>query len=353
MEERKIKDNSYETTVGAYKVCENVFKVARLGVFGGLILGAPNFAIVALAIAVLFNNAKKGAYSEISTCEEYQRINEIFEFVYTEMKKNIDTFKYSSIEDIYAYFNYILTNRYLSYDPNKLDVLYNQKIYCEPSILEAITLNDHGQCRNISPILTRLLSDYGHEATNISCNFRQEKLSKIDFDNDNSDNNIDQPKCTLEQLKKASIPHMDYIISEYKKKYPSKPAYFRSHMITQANDETYTYYLDASIPQIYIPIPNRPEEYVSPIGNAILISNQKERDNFGFFSIREHILKEKEFKDAFEVMYHLAEIERNLEENLDVIESFHKDIKPALEEAESIYQHILVPSKQGKNKYES
>ncbi|MDE5630892.1 MAG: hypothetical protein K2I70_04760, partial [Bacilli bacterium] len=251
----------------------------------------------------------------------------------------------------YAYFNYILINRYLSYDRNKLDVLYNQKIYCEPSILEAITLNDHGQCRNISPILTRLLSDYGHESTNISCNFRQEKLTNIDFDSDITDKNTEHSRYTLEQLKKASATYMDCIISEYKKKYPEKPAYFSSHMITQANDENYTYYLDASMPQIYIPIPDRPEEYVSPIGNAILISNQKENDTLRFFGLREHILDEKKFKDAFEVMYHLAEIERTLEENLDVIESFHNEIKPALEEAESIYKKIVVPSKQGKNKY--
>lgn len=351
MEERKIKDNSYETTVGAYKVCENVFKVARLGVFGGLILGAPNFAIVALAIAVLFNNAKKGAYSEISTCDEYQRINEIFEFVYTEMKKNIDTFKYSSIEEIYAYFNYILACRYLSYDPNKENVLYNQKIYCELSILEAVALNDHGQCRNISPILTRLLQDYGHKATNIACQFRQEKLTNIDFSKTVDDGELQN--YSLEHVISTCRPHMEHIISEYKKKYPEKPAYFQSHMVTQANDNNNTYYLDASIPQIYIPVPDRPEEYISPLGNAILISNQKKQDTYGFFGVTEHILPEKEFKDAFEVMYHLAEAERTLEENQDVIESFHKDIKPALEEAESIYQKILVPSKQGKKKYES
>lgn len=342
MEERKIKDNSYETTTGVYKICESVFKIAGIGVLGGFIFGSQAIVCLSLVIAVLFNNGKKGAYTEIATCDEFQRINEIFEFVYGEMKKNIDVFKYSSIEDIYAYFNYIINCRYLSYDPDKLDALYDQKIYCEPAILQALALNDHGQCRNISPILVRLLSDYGHEATNISCNFRQEKLSNIDLDSDNKE--TEHQTFTLEQVKEVCSPHMDYIISEYKKKYPKKPAFFRSHMITQANDEHYTYYLDASIPQIYVPIPDRPEEYVSPIGNAILLSDQKKKENLGFFNIREHILEEKEFKDAFEVMYHFAEIERTLEENQDVIDSFHKDIKPALEEAEQIYQKILLPN---------
>lgn len=344
MEERKF-DNSYEVTSGTYKMVLNISKIAKIGVFGGLLSLHPNFALIALLIAVLSNNASKGAYAEIATCNEYQRINEIFEFVYSEMKKNIDVFKYSSIEDIYAYFNYILSNRYLSYDPNKLDSLNNQKIYCEPTIMQAITLNNHGQCRNISPILTRLLSDYGYEAANIACNFRQEKLWNIDFNSENTDKNFEHPSDMLEQLINVGNSHMDYIISEYKKKYPDKPTYFSSHMITQANDENYTYYLDASIPQIYIPIPDRPEEYVSPIGNVILISNQKEQDIYGFFSIREHILKEKKFKNPFEVMYHFAEIERTLEENLDIIENFHKEIKPALKEAESIYQKIIVPKK--------
>ena len=354
MEERKQKNNSYEVVSGAYKILLNTSKIAKIGVIGGVITLHPNFALIALLIAILFNNGSKGAYLEIATCDEYKRINEIFEFVYGEMKKNIDVFKYSSIEDIYAYFNYIINNRYLSYDPDKLDALYNQKIYCEPAILQAVTLNDHGQCRNISPILVRLLKDYGHEAKNITCNFRQDKLSNIDFDSDSDDKETEHPNYTLEQVKEVCSPHMDYIISEYKKKHPEKPTYFRSHMITQANDETYTYYLDASIPQIYVPVPGRPEEYVSPIGNAILISNQKEKDNFGILTtISEHILEEKEFKDAFEVMYHFAEVERNLEENRDVIEGFNKEIKPALEEAESIYQKILVPSKQGKKHYAS
>ncbi|MDE6142356.1 MAG: hypothetical protein K2G03_07100, partial [Bacilli bacterium] len=93
MEDRRSKSNSYDVIKGAYKITLNVSRIAKIGVFGGLLTLHLNFAIISLLIAVLFNNAQRGAYVEFATCDEYQRSNEIFECVYREMKKNINVFK--------------------------------------------------------------------------------------------------------------------------------------------------------------------------------------------------------------------------------------------------------------------
>lgn len=344
MKEYQPKNNSFEFISASYKTSKNIARISKLGVAGGLLTQSPNFTIMAIFIAVILDQTSKGIYSDIATCDEYKRFNEIYQFVYSEMKKNINEFNYSSIEEIYTYFLYIVNNGYLNYDCTLEDILYDQRIYCEQAIIEAIALNSHGVCRNLASFLTRFMNDFNHEAKSIACTyhhgiFPEDKIKDID---------MPQEAITddLEKLKYLGNKKLDIIISDYEAKYPKKPKYTGGHMITQANDENFTYYLDSAIPQVYIPIPNRPEEYISPIADSIIISNQHKKDSLKGTNIaNEHIQREKKFKDIFEIMYHLAQIEETLSNNSDILEKLHKEIQPSLEEAESIYQKIIVPKK--------
>lgn len=340
MEKRKFKD-----VYKSYKNCKNLTILSIVGLAGGTILtGSINFFIVAFYLTVMAYRGCKENYIAIGECDEYQRINQIYEYVLEELLSNMSNFDTISIEDIYAYYSYVINNGYL-YAKRDMPLAENKILY-ERKILKALSLNNHGICRNLTPLLTDLINKKGYTAINLVCDALHEKR-EIDVEYTK-----EETALIFDDSKLREVAHiigskkMEIAIDEYVKKFPLRRKYNENHVITQAMDDTYTYYLDATNFEIYIPIQGREKEYISNMFNFMSIEKDPKRElksADGLVTV--YNLEEKEFKDAFEVVYNLYMKEKIFLENSDIFMNMYKEILPALEEAEDIYKRILIPQK--------
>lgn len=332
--------NSFKEAYKSYRVNKTLATAAAIGTIGGIATLSFNFATLAMYFTLVFLHTSQKTYEEIAKCDEYTRFNEIYNFVFEELIKNMDTFEMKSIEEIFTYFTVIIHNGYLNYDKN-MKATHSQQIINELSILEALCLNKHGECRNISPMLSHLINHYGFETDNLCCDYR---YGWITYEDVIEQNNV-QYANELEILKAIEKRKLDLSIEAYKEKYPKKTKYKPNHIITQANDQEHTYYLGTAPHNIFVPIPGRNEEYVSFIGNYMILKNQSKKEIVDLKIATKHHLEEKKFKDMFEILYNLKSIEDTLINNQDIIEEMYKHTKPALEEAEAIYEKILLPNR--------
>lgn len=332
--------NSFKDTYKRYRVNKTLAQIAAVGTVGGVATLSLNFAILALYFTFMFLRVSQKSYEEIVETDEYIRFNEIYNFVFEELIKNIDTFGIKTIEEIFSYFTVIMSNGYLNYD-RYMKPLYDQNLIGELSISEALSLNEHGLCRNVTPMLTRIIEHYGFEAVNLGCDQRYGKKGDYVLDKSIDITNMSRKEILFAVGKEK----LESSIKAYKERYPNKPQFKNNHMITQANDKDYTYYLDASLLQVYVPIPGRSEEYVSYKGNFIILQDQMQEEKIKSKAITQKRLEEKAFKDIFEMLYNLDQTEEMLLNNEDIIEEMYTHTQPALEEAEAIYQKILLPKK--------
>lgn len=336
MEEIKSRDNSFDYYKDIYEMAKKFSLLSKIGLAGGIITLSPNITLFALLFTVLLKNTRNGVLTDLADCDEYQRFNQIYEFVLSEMVKNIKEYNFSSIEEIYAYYIYCIFKKYLCYDKN-IGCINDQVIYVESAILKPLILNNHGQCRNLSPVLGDLMEAFGYEEANIGC-YRL-KGNTFSKDVDYNQEKVSQ-MSTQEAFKYVGEKEIEQLIKQYKEKYPKKPKFTETHVISQVNDANYTYYLDLAIPQIYVPVLERSGECVSPMGDFIIFDLNKK--NKSIFKDR---LVEKEFKNPFDVIWNFAQVEDIIDNNKDVLEKLHREIRPALEEAEGIYQKIYIPKK--------
>lgn len=176
----------------------------------------------------------------------------------------------------------------------------------------------------MTPLLTDLINKKGYTAINLICNsLYQERELNPTYTIEEADI-IYGSTNIKEVLRIIGSKKMEIGIGEYIKESPLRKKHKRNHVITQAMDDTYTYYLDAINFEFYIPIPGREKEYIS---NGLLTV---------------YNLEEKEFKDVFEIIYNLAAKEMTYANKNDIFMDMYRKILPALEEAEEIYKRILI-----------
>lgn len=235
-------------------------------------------------------------YNEIKNSIEYQELNEIYSYIFEYLIKYMDILEQTSIEEIYAYALFLVKLKYLDYKSGL-------KYYSEPlgineiPILSPLVFNEHARCRHISSFLTDLYNEKGYPSL-IYAGIRQGK--------------------------KELLAH---------KRADSKA----NHSITVVSDSKYSYLLDLA-----------KEEVFTKESDDTLISNKQtflKKDKSKIISIQEKIYFElprfKRLKDMRLCCDNIHESIMKLSDNLDIFEELHKEITPALESAENVYQRIL------------
>lgn len=236
-------------------------------------------------------------YNAISESIEYREFNSIYSFIFEYIKETLDDLDVDSIEGIYAFALFLLELGYLSYD-EKLPYECNNIGTNELPILSAITLNRHGKCRHNSALLRDIL------------NYRDYK-SYI----------LAGVKEDIEEL----LNH----------KYTDKTE--ANHAITATEDENYSYLLDVSAKEIFVPINDR-EVYSDKLSRFTLCQNK-------LVSLGDEIFYDLKFDKPYKRLKDVRnEISKNIDylsDNLTIFEELNKKIMPALKDAEKVYQRII------------
>lgn len=239
-------------------------------------------------------------YNEIKNSLEYQELNEIYAYVFEYLIKYMDILEQTSIEEIYAYALFLVKLKYLDY---KSGLKYSSEPLGinEIPILSPLVFNEHARCLHISSLLADLYNEKDYQSL-IYAGIRQEKEELLNH-------------------KRAS-------------KNPN-------HSITIVSDNEYSYLLDIAKEEIY-----------TRASDDILISDKQtllKKDKSKILSIQEKIYFDlpplKRIKNIKECSNNIHKSIMELSDNLDIFEELHKEITPALESAENIYQRILKSTK--------
>lgn len=211
-----------------------------------------------------------------------------------------DSIEYKSIkrlyEEIFAYVLVLIELKYLCYTRNLVYSNVTLSIN-EIPILSALALNNHGKCRNLASLLSDFYSSEGYDAM-IYGGIKQ----------------------GLEEYmaRKRTRIHAD-------------------HAITIVSDAEYSYLLDPAKQELY-----------SLLEDEMLVSNKfsiMTKDRSRLASIQEKIYFTlpplKEIKNIEECSKNIHKNILKLTNNLDIFDELYQEIRPALEEAESVYQKIL------------
>lgn len=236
-------------------------------------------------------------YNAISESIEYREFNSIYSFIFEHIKDTLDDLDVSSIEEIYAFTFFLLELGYLSYD-EKMPYEANNIGANELPILSAITLNRHGKCRHNSALLRDIL------------NYRDYKsyvLAGVKED--------------IEEL----LNH----------KYIDKTD--ANHAITAAEDKNYSYLLDVSAREIFVPTDDG-EIYSDKLSRFTLCQNKLVPLGDEIFY---DLNLDKPYKKIDEIRKEVSKSIDCLWLNLEAFEEFNKKVTPALKDAEKVYQRII------------
>ncbi len=235
-------------------------------------------------------------YNAISDSIEYKSIKRLYEDIFAYLIKYMHILEQKSVEEIFAYVLVLIELKYLCYTRNLVYSNVTLSIN-EIPILSALALNNHGKCRNLASLLSDFYSSEGYDAM-IYGGIKQD----------------------LEEYmaRKRTRIHAD-------------------HAITIVSDAEYSYILDPAKQELY-----------SLLEDEMLVSNKfsiMTKDRSRLASIQEKIYFTlpplKEIKNIEECSKNIHKNILKLTNNLDIFDELYQEIRPALEEAESVYQKIL------------
>ncbi|MDE6141807.1 MAG: hypothetical protein K2G03_04310 [Bacilli bacterium] len=304
------------------------------------IIGAVLSAGYTFFLKKVSDNAKK----QSKNAYEFQILNRFYCDILDEIAKNIKKLELGDIEGIFAYICYLYEHNYLSYDRH-LPPFNQMPIFNEGAVLAALSLNNHGVCRNKAPMLVDLYKLFDIEAYGLIGTYFEsqhiifadsEILSEMEMKEIIGDEEIN-PAQILKLLEKVS-ERFEAKIEEEKEYLNSLPT--GNHAITQANSKDHTYLLDPTKKDFYIDA-DEEGRYFSNMGNYFKIVNVKKKKN----NYKDHLVMEivdkKPIMEKAEMNDILDRRKKVIEDNQDIVEEMHKDIAPILELAEDAYKMIL------------
>ncbi len=244
----------------------------------------------------------------IKNCKEYQELRQIYQEIKSAILKIKDQYGFKHVEEIFAYFVFLINNNYLYYDA-QANITHNlQKIPAEKSILAALTLNHHGCCRHKAHALADIYTDSAIAASVVPGYL----ASAADQD-------------TIEFAQSLGLPGI---------------LKGSGHAVTIVNEGGKTYLLDPEFDEFYIK--KGDNVYMSNNQNRFIKYSKKlTRDYYKIASYYKPIPTLDEDLDAKRINALIDESLKTILNNIDLVNTFYHDIQDKLGAAEETYQRIL------------
>lgn len=327
----------------------NRAKIGHLVTYGiwvaTLFTNNPFDQFPALAAMITCSLLKGKFESDIFKSQEYMRYKKIYQIVlkkYVELNKKLDL---KNPLEIFTLFNFAIRNNLFSITDSRICITSKQ--FDRPLIRE-LTLNNHGVCRHIASMLVDIYQNMGLESSLGVCLKPDMVKTIVDIDEEDKEllrEMTERMNKMLEFEIDGEKINFEEIIKNPPKKIVLQPKPFTkaqqsmgNHAITLVNDNEFTYYLDPTNSNIFVPTEEE-NEMISEEGLKItMIPRSTIMHNYKY-GIKDIEIKEVQ-KEGI-ILEQLCKTEQGLFDNRDVVGSFHEEIKEYLEEAEEIYQLIL------------
>ncbi|MCX4366112.1 MAG: hypothetical protein OSJ70_10130 [Bacilli bacterium] len=334
-------------TIFEYKDDYNLFNklsilIAGMALENG-ISGNYISMIFTAIMAIIQKKMANAAYKNSAFSIEYQYLNNLTACIREELVKNIQELDMANIEGIFAYYCFVLKNKYLSHNRDipkyPIEGLFN-----EDAILAALTLNNHGVCRNIAPFLTDLYHDFNIDSQNVLCDyFKTAREIVINADQYITEDDIAnlESKQNLEESIEEINNILDRITKDLIEKGMIGQDTITHHCINIVNSEDFSYLFDPATYQFYT-TPDDEGKFYSNRGDYLkVMQNKKMKKKYKNIMTPDIVLPHP-IKPPEEIAASLSKNQKHIEENIDVIEQMHKDIEPFLVAADDTYKLILL-----------
>lgn len=283
--------------------------------------------------------------AEMFNSVEIRKMQEIYRSI---LKKYIEinhTFDFKKPLDVFTLFNFAVRNNFFSIT-NKREMILSKQF--DTMLVRELSLNGHGVCRHISAMLTDVYKELGIQSEIGIC--LTPKIIQVVKPFDEEDKEIlksiteemqkitqlkinGQPITFDDMIKNPPMKIVDEQVPPTKKELKNG-----NHAITLATDDLYTYYLDALNSNVFTGT-DAINELISEQGTKI-----KMMPTSGKIVNSKYEIKTCELKEPAPMDFMLQELriaETKIMKNEDILESFQKDIKDELEEAEELHRLIL------------
>lgn len=301
--------------------------------------GMISSAVFTIIYEIISDLAKKNS----SNATEFQLLNNMYKGVLEEVANSIKKLELDDIEGIFAYVCYLYKNNYLSYDRHLPPS--NITIFNEKAILAALSLNNHGLCRNKAPMLADLYKFFDIESYILACTRFNNEHIIINLADRISEEVMGQiiansdvpPKQIFEVLR-----DIDKSVQAKLEKERKALEYIRTgnHAITQVNSKDHTYLLDPENAEFYIEA-DAEGRFFSNNGDYFKIVKAKKKKNLYKERFNMEIVDKKPIMGMDEMGEIINKRLKIIKDNKDIVEEMHKEIEPILLAANDIYRLIL------------
>lgn len=323
---------------------------ARLSKISVISLGAGCFAalfgktLIFLPLWItgnVINAVAKNTLEKCINCSEYKDLRESYNYVLEHIVELSKTINFTSVEEVYALFEYLFFNNYLSF--NKSDNKENiNALPKESSIQAELVLNNHGVCRNKSYALANIYQKLDIEA-GILPGTHIEPVLEINTTENLKINELLQQDPNEEvlmnifnEILKEIYPALNNMDAYIKK--TLKQNKHGNHAITVVNHDNKSYYFDPTLHYIFYEDPNDKNKLATPTGSLFFTSDKCKK----YFNrcLNGYMESKYECADFHEVARNFEIAGEKILDYDETINNFHKDINPALETAENAFQSL-------------
>lgn len=279
--------------------------------------------------------------NKFANCTEYAVLRESYAYVLehiVNLSKKID---YTDVEEVYALFEYLISNNYLSFNHNITNETINS-LPCEKTIQAELTLNNHGVCRNRAYALANIYQELNMKA-GIIPGVHIETTIEIDPEKNpklmellEQDPNVEVLIKIFDEIYKEAYPElntMDKNIKKAMKRYKQG-----NHAITVVNHNDKSYYFDPSLHNIYYEDQSDKNKLTSPTGTLFMTSPKMKKPFMK--DLNGYIDREYDCAEYYEVAHNFEIALERLVDYNETLNDFHKSINPSLENAENAFQSL-------------
>ncbi len=250
--------------------------------------------------------------------------------------------------EIYAMFNYLLYNGYLS--TNKKFEFQDQRLHGKFFASGSLVLTGKAVCRNISPMLTDILNRSQIKAYNLSTYFPKyliniKKVATPEYSQEELanwiNNHINDPKKSkklIEKIERFSDDKGKNIELQLKKSEEQDfmESFFGNHVITMAIKDNKNYFLDSTSKSLFSSLDS--DSYKLYNDKDQIIEIKKLKTLFWYNTLEEYLEIYKRLLGKYSSKPNLAEkmviekVSLLCENNKDVLNSFYNENKELYEE---------------------
>lgn len=340
--------NNFEVYYNNIKKIRQLQTASLLGVCGtSLITTAtgsnPLFILPFWVIAGILKGVIYKEADNFITCNEYEALRKSYAYVLEHIVELSKTINFTSVEEVYILIEYLFFRNYLSYNQNDTDPKENLLgLPRERSIQAELSLNNHGVCRNKAYTLANVYNGLGIEAgilpgIHVSTTFELDpSQNPVLMELLAQDPNEEVVLQIINEVMKTAYPNINnfdkYIKSQIKKNKDG------NHVITIVSHDNKSYYLDPTLHHVYYETAEDPNKLTERDGSYFITSKRINK------AYRKKLVGYQERKfagaDYHEIMKNIGEAGIKVLDYDETFDSFHKNINPALEEAENAYQSI-------------